>query len=62
MGAEQGSVTADTLRGTIERITYHNEENGYTVAQLMPERAPEYQWVCDRVLGKPVHGSSVTMS
>ncbi len=42
MGAEQGSVTADTLRGTIERITYHNEENGYTVAQLMPERAPTW--------------------
>lgn len=27
----------DTLIGTIERITYHNEENGYTVAQLTPE-------------------------
>ncbi len=37
MGTEQKSVAADTLRGTIERITYHNEENGYTVAQLMPE-------------------------
>src|SRR5450759_34260 len=28
---------SDILRGTVERITYHNEENGYTVAQLMPE-------------------------
>ena len=28
----------DTLRGVVERITYHNEENGYTVAKLMPER------------------------
>ncbi len=27
----------ETLRGTIERITFHNEENGYTVAQLAPE-------------------------
>jgi exodeoxyribonuclease V alpha subunit len=27
----------DRLRGTIERITYHNEESGYTVAQLTPE-------------------------
>jgi exodeoxyribonuclease V alpha subunit len=27
----------DTLRGVIERITYHNEENGYTVAKLLPE-------------------------
>jgi exodeoxyribonuclease V alpha subunit len=29
----------DTLRGVIERITYHNEENGYTVAKLTPEYA-----------------------
>ena len=29
----------DTLRGVIERITYHNEENGYTVAKLLPEFA-----------------------
>ncbi|MCB9138795.1 MAG: AAA family ATPase [Caldilineaceae bacterium] len=28
----------DTLRGVIERVTYHNEENGYTVARLAPER------------------------
>jgi exodeoxyribonuclease V alpha subunit len=28
------------LRGVVERITYHNEENGYTVAKLLPERAP----------------------
>ncbi len=27
----------DTLRGVIERITYHNEANGYTVAKLIPE-------------------------
>jgi exodeoxyribonuclease V alpha subunit len=29
----------DMLRGVIERITYHNEENGYTVAKLSPEFA-----------------------
>jgi exodeoxyribonuclease V alpha subunit len=29
----------DTLRGVIERITFHNEENGYTVAKLSPEFA-----------------------
>lgn len=28
----------DSLRGVIERITFHNEENGYTVAKLLPER------------------------
>ena len=27
----------DHLTGTVERITFHNEENGYTVAQLTPE-------------------------
>jgi exodeoxyribonuclease V alpha subunit len=27
------------LRGVVERITYHNPENGYTVARLSPERA-----------------------
>ena len=29
----------DTLRGVVERITFHNEENGYTVAKLTPESA-----------------------
>ncbi len=27
----------ETLVGTVERITYYNEENGYTVAQVAPE-------------------------
>ncbi len=27
----------ELLRGVVERITYHNEENGYTVAKLTPE-------------------------
>src|SRR3712207_9566220 len=27
------------LRGVVERITYQNPENGYTVARLTPERA-----------------------
>jgi hypothetical protein len=25
------------LRGVVERVTYHNPENGYTVARLAPE-------------------------
>jgi len=28
---------AETLIGTVERITYYNPENGYTVAQVTPE-------------------------
>ena len=27
------------LRGVVERITYQNPDNGYTVARLAPERA-----------------------
>ena len=30
--------TQDFLRGVIERITFHNEENGYTVAKLAVEQ------------------------
>lgn len=28
----------DLLRGVVERITYHNEETGYTVAKVTPEK------------------------
>jgi exodeoxyribonuclease V alpha subunit len=31
------SAMSETLIGTVERITYYNEENGYTVAQVTPE-------------------------
>lgn len=34
--------TQEILRGVIERITFHNEENGYTVARLAPEN-PTFQ-------------------
>ena len=27
----------DKVEGTLERVTFHNEENGYTVARIMPE-------------------------
>src|SRR5688500_1756995 len=29
------------LRGVVERITYQNPENGYTVARIAPERATD---------------------
>jgi len=49
------------LRGTIERITYHNEETGYTVAQLIPEGKPYTITVIGNVLG--IHaGESVELS
>jgi exodeoxyribonuclease V alpha subunit len=51
----------DTLRGTIERITYHNEENGYTVAQLIPDGAAYTVAVVGNMLGVNV-GESVAIS
>ncbi len=45
--SSQGRATATPapplreLRGVVERITYQNPENGYTVARLAPERASE---------------------
>lgn len=30
----------ETLRGVLERFTFHNEETGYTVAKLTPDRSP----------------------
>jgi hypothetical protein len=37
--------SAETLwkepRGVVERITYQNAENGFTVARLAPERSPD---------------------
>jgi exodeoxyribonuclease V alpha subunit len=41
----------DTLRGTIERITYHNEENGYTVAQLAVDDRADMVPVIGNMLG-----------
>ena len=29
----------DTLSGSLERITYYNPENGYTILRLRPDRA-----------------------
>ncbi len=31
------SASLQSLRGTVERITFYNEENGYTVARFIPE-------------------------
>ncbi len=52
---------ADTLRGTVERITYHNEENGYTVAQLLPEGKDYTVTVVGNMLGVNV-GESVAVT
>ena len=54
-------MTANTLRGTIERITYHNEENGYSVVQLLPEGQAATVTVVGNMLGINV-GESVALT
>jgi exodeoxyribonuclease V alpha subunit len=34
---QQPLFRVETLNGTVERITYYNDENGYTVAKIKPE-------------------------
>ena len=40
-GLQAERTMSETLIGTIERITYYNEENGYTVAQVTPKSSFE---------------------
>lgn len=54
-------VTVNSLRGTIERITYHNEENGYSVVQLLPEGQAATVTVVGNMLGINV-GESVALT
>ena len=49
-----------TLTGVIERITYHNEENGYTVAKLTAERGGGLVTIVGNMLGVSV-GESVQL-
>ncbi len=37
-----------TLRGVVDRLTYHNEETGYTVARLVPESGGPMLWGGER--------------
>jgi exodeoxyribonuclease V alpha subunit len=43
-----------TLRGTIERITFYNEENGYTVARFLPEGKTIVVTVVGNLMGASV--------
>jgi exodeoxyribonuclease V alpha subunit len=54
-------MATETLRGAIERITYHNEENGYTVAQLTPDGAAYTVTVIGNMLGINV-GEAVALA
>ncbi len=43
-----------TLEGAVERITFHNEENGYTVARLVPDGKDYEVTVIGNMLGVQV--------
>lgn len=54
------SPDAVELQGTLERVVYHNDDNGYTVFRLRPEGKDEVDAVA--VVGympSPQHGSSL---
>ena len=48
----------DTLEGVIERITFHNEDNGYTVARLLPPNARDVITITGN-FSNPVVGESL---
>ena len=48
----------DVLEGAIERITFHNEDNGYTVARLLPEGARDVITILGN-FSNPVVGESL---
>ncbi len=53
-----GDRPLDTVEGTIERITFHNDENGYTVARLLPEGARDVVTILGN-FSNPVVGESL---
>lgn len=48
------SIPLQSLRGVIERITFYNEENGYTVARLAPENKSYTITVVGNLMGASV--------
>ena len=48
----------DTLEGVIERITFHNEDNGYTVARLLPPNVRDVITITGN-FSNPVVGESL---
>jgi len=51
---DSASLPLQTLRGVIERITFYNEENGYTVARLAPEGKSYTVTVVGNLMGASV--------
>lgn len=61
----QGTLSEDKadnsveLRGIIERIVFHNEENGYTIFRLRPEKKPDTETLVG-VMQSPQAGTQIT--
>ncbi len=53
-GVNSPSIPLALLRGTIERITFYNEENGYTVARFLPEGKQNIVTVVGNLMGASV--------
>lgn len=61
-GSERNKPNGVTLKGTLERITYVNEETGYTIARLATERSDkELLTVVGPLLGAQV-GESLLLT
>ena len=48
------NIPLDSLRGTIERVTFYNEENGYTVARFLPEGKENVVTIVGNLMGASV--------
>ncbi len=55
-----GSLPFHSLRGTIERITFYNDENGYTVARFLPEGKANLITIVGNLMGASV-GESLAL-
>jgi len=51
-------MPAETLTGQLDRITFHNPENGYTIAQLTPEEGGQPVTVVG-TMASPSEGETV---
>ncbi|MGI4788500.1 MAG: helix-hairpin-helix domain-containing protein [Janthinobacterium lividum] len=56
--AQIPNAPLDSLEGVIERITFHNEDNGYTVARLLPPNARDVITILGN-FSNPVVGESL---
>ena len=54
-------IPLEEIEGIIERLTFHNKENGYTVAKFMPKGKPEKVTIVGSMLGVNV-GESLRLT